>query len=145
MARLSEVFCRDHQRWERVLAEVERRVATEEWEQALADFAAFREGLERHMAVEEQCLFPVAEAEGASARTALAETLRKGHRDLRVFFDEVQDAIAGRDEEEFRHVVATMRALLRLHDEKEETELYPEVESRLGNDGAAAIARLGEE
>jgi hypothetical protein len=30
MARLSEVFCRDHQRCERVLAEVERRAATEE-------------------------------------------------------------------------------------------------------------------
>jgi hemerythrin-like domain-containing protein len=142
MARLSEVFRRDHQRLEQIIAEVERRVATREWTQALAGFTSFREGIERHMAVEEQRLFPVAEVDDVPARTALTATLRKGHRDLRVFFDELQDAIAARDEEEFRQTAATMRALLRLHDEKEEIELYPAVESCLDNDGAAVIARL---
>ncbi len=142
MERLSEVFQRDHKRWEEVLTEVGRRVAAGEWAPAQAGFASFREGIEKHMAVEEQCLFPALEAQGGSAVNALTETLRKGHRDLRVFFDELQDVMAAHDEEEFGQIAATMRALLHHHDEKEETELYPAVESRLGDKGATAIARL---
>ncbi|HEV2548859.1 MAG TPA: hemerythrin domain-containing protein [Stellaceae bacterium] len=142
MARLSEVFRRDHQRLEEIIGEVERRVATGEWPQALAGFTSFREAIERHMAVEEQWLFPVAETDDVPASSALTATLRKGHRDLRVFFEELQDALAARDDEEFRQTAATMRELLRLHDEKEEVELYSAVESCLDNDGAAVIARL---
>jgi hypothetical protein len=36
-----------------------------------------------------------------------------------------------------------MKALLERHDEKEEAELYPAAQERLGADAAAAIARLG--
>ena len=142
MGRLSEVFHDDHERWERALTEVGRRVATGEWEPALIDFAPFREGIEKHMTVEEQCLFPALDAHGGPASIALTEILRKGHRDLRIFFDELQEVIATHDEEEFRQIEATMRALLHRHDEKEETELYPAVELQLGDEGATAIARL---
>jgi hemerythrin-like domain-containing protein len=142
MGRLSEAFRRDHQRWEQALTDVQRRVAAGEWAPALARFAAFCDGIERHMAAEEQCLFSAFEAEAGPAGIALTETLRKGHRDLHVFFDELQDAMAAHDEEEFHRIASTMRALLRLHDEKEEAELYPAVEARLGEEGAAVIARL---
>lgn len=142
MERLSDAFRRDHQRWEQVLAEVERRVGAGEWAPALAGFAAFREGMEMHMAAEEQCVFPALEAPAGPAGLALTQALRKGHRDLRVFFDEVQDAAAARDQEEFRRIARTMRALLRLHNEKEEAELYPAAESLPAGEASAAVARL---
>lgn len=109
------------------------------WNAAADAFAAFRRGIERHMEVEEQVLFPAVED---GAETPLTAILRKGHRDLRAFFDELDDALQARDAEEFRRIAATMQALLARHDEKEEAELYPAAQERLGAGAAAASARL---
>lgn len=142
MERLSEVFRRDHERCEQALGETERRAAAGEWPAARAAFAVFRAGIERHMAAEEQHLFPACEAAGAAAESALVASLRKGHRDLRLFFEELDEAIEARDAAEAARIAATTRALLHLHDEKEESALYPAAEARLGDRGAAATALL---
>jgi hypothetical protein len=47
----------------------------------------------------------------------LRATLRKGHRGLPVFFDELNDAL---DVEEYGRIAGAMRALLARHDDKEE-------------------------
>lgn len=142
MERLSEVFRGDHRRCETILAELEERAAVGEWASALTRFASFRSGIEKHMLVEEECLFPAVEAGGAPAALGLIGILRKGHRDLRVFLDELHDVLAAHDEEEFRHLVGPLRGLLQLHDQKEEAELYPAAEACLGDGGAAAVVRL---
>ncbi len=90
------------------------------------------------MAIEEHELVPAVEG---SAETALTATLRKGHRDLRVFFDELNDAIEAHDVEEFSRIAATKRALLA--DEKEEAELYPAAQARLGERAAVVVRLLG--
>ena len=43
--------------------------------------------------------------------------LRKGHRDLPVFFDELNDALEAHDAEENGLIAGAMRALLTRHDE----------------------------
>jgi hypothetical protein len=63
-------------------------------------------------------LFPAVEGE---AETVLTATLRKGHRDLPVFSDELNDAL---DAEEYGRIAGAMRALLACRDDKEEAELY---------------------
>lgn len=109
------------------------------WEEAANTFAAFRRGIQRHMEVEEQVLFPAVEG---GAETPLTAILRKGHRDLRAFFDEIDDALEARDLEECQRIAATMQALLARHDETEETELYPAAQERFGAAAAAVAARL---
>lgn len=109
------------------------------WEDAADGFAAFRRDIERHMQVEEQVLFPAVEG---GAETPLTAILRKGHRDLRAFFDELDEALQTRDPEECARIATTMRSLLARHDEMEETELYPAAEARLGPAAAATAARL---
>ena len=69
-------------------------------------------------------LFPAVEG---GAETV---TLRKGHRDLPVFFDELNDALEAHDAEEYRRIAGATRALLARHDEKEEAELYPLAQAR---------------
>ena len=61
------------------------------------------------------------------AETVLAAMQREGHRDLPVFFDELNDAL---DAEEYGRIAGAMRALLARHDEKEEAELYPLAQAR---------------
>jgi hypothetical protein len=69
-------------------------------------------------------LFPAVEGE---AETVLTATLRKGHRDLPVFFDELNDAL---DAEEYGRIAGAMQALLARRDDKEEAELYSLAQAR---------------
>jgi hypothetical protein len=49
-------------------------------------------------------------------KAVLTATLRKGHRDLPVFFDELNDAFEAHDAEEYGRIAGAMRALLARHD-----------------------------
>ncbi len=139
MQSIGEAFAHDHRRLEQALDASAAHVEAARWDEVALAFARFRRGIERHMAVEEEVLFPAVEQ---GAETPLTAILRKGHHDLRVFFDELDDALAARDAEEYRRIAATMRALLERHDEKEEAELYPAAQARLGEKAAAAAERL---
>jgi hemerythrin-like domain-containing protein len=138
---ISEACAHDQRRLEQALEASVGHVNAERWDAAAEAFATFRRGIERHMEVEEQVLFPAVEDR---AETPLIAILRKGHRDLRVFFDELDDALKSHDTEEYGRIAASMRALLERHDEKEEAELYPAAQERLGAGAAAAVARLGD-
>ena len=140
MEDIGKVFAHDHRRLEEALNASGAYVCAAQWDTAVAAFAEFRRGIEQHMAIEEQELFPAVEG---SAETALTATLRKGHRDLRVFFDELNDALEAHDVEEFSRIAGTMRSLLARHDEKEEAELYPAAQARLGERAAVVIRQLG--
>jgi hypothetical protein len=72
-------------------------------------------------------LFP---AVAGAAETVLTATLRKGHRDLPVFFDELNDALEAHDAEEYGRIAGAMWALLSGLDDKEEAELYPLAQAR---------------
>jgi len=72
-------------------------------------------------------LFPAVEG---GAETVLTATLRKGHRDLPVFFDELNDALEAHGAEEYDRIAGAMRALLARRYEKEEAELYPLAKAR---------------
>jgi hemerythrin-like domain-containing protein len=139
MRSVGEAFAHDHRRLERTLQASAAHVGAARWDAAAAAFAKFRRGIERHMEIEEQLLFPAVEG---GAETPLTAILRKGHRDLRVFFDELDDALRARDADEYGRITASMRALLERHDEKEEAELYPAAQARLGAKAAAVAARL---
>lgn len=140
MSSISEAFANDHRRLEHALEASVADIRAGRWAAAAEVFTAFRRGIERHMEVEEQILFPAVEG---GTETPLTAILRKGHRDLRAFFDEIDDALQVRDAEECIRTVASMKALLERHDEKEESELYPAAQECLGADAAAVIARLG--
>ncbi len=139
---IGEAFAHDHGRLEEALDAAVALVHKGHWDAVVDAFRLFRRGIERHMVIEENVLFPAIEN---GAETPLTAILRKGHRDLRVFFDELEDAIEARDAEEFGRIAASMRGLLQRHDRKEEAELYPVAQARLGASAAAAVAaRLAE-
>ncbi len=138
---LEQAFVRDHRRLEEALDESAASVRAARWDAAAAAFAGFRRRIEEHMALEEQELFPAVDGGAENTLTAM---LRKGHRDLRVFFDELNDALEARDVEEFSRIAGSLRGLLARHDEKEEAELYPLAQARLGEHAAVVSARLGD-
>lgn len=78
------------------------------------------------MSTEEERLFPVYETRHGPDNP-LTGILRKGHRDLRGFFEEISETIAGQDFEEAAALMDTVSQILAHHDEKEEHEFYPAV------------------
>ena len=139
MSSIGVTFEHDYRRLEQTLESSMTHVRAGRWEATAAACAAFRRGIERHMEIEEQVLFPAVEG---GAETPLTAILRKGHRSLRAFFDEINDAIEVRDAEEFTRIATSMKTLPERHDEREEAELYPAAQARLGADASAAAARL---
>lgn len=139
MEDIGSAFAGHHRRLEEALDAASAYVDVAQWDAAASAFAAFRHSIERHMNLEERELFTAVEA---GVETALTATLRKGHRDLQVFFDELNDALQAHEVEEFGRIARTIRALLVRHDEKEEAELYPAAQARLGDRVAAVIRQL---
>ena len=70
-------------------------------------------------------LFPAVED---GAETVLTATLRKGHRDVPVFFDELTDALEAHDAEEYSPAPCGRCSPVTMS--KEEAELYPLAQAR---------------
>ena len=141
MDSLPAVFRKDHERLDARLEAARQSAQSGAVAAARAAFAAFRGGIERHMAVEEAWLFPAYEARHGEDNP-LTSTLRKGHGDLKVFFSEMDESLAEDDAEEFLALAETVAQILLHHDRKEEEEFYPVVAQWLADAGREAIAGL---
>lgn len=139
MESIEQIMRHDHERLDVLLEAGAKAVHEGLWHEAADRLQRFRHGLvDAHMVVEETLLFPAFETQQGHAGLALTAILRKGHQDLRVFFLEMAEAIAARDDEEFAALLRTVRALLKQHDSKEESELYPQVAAAMPEQGRAA-------
>lgn len=139
MKSIEQIMQHDHERLDTLLEASAKRVQGDQWHEASELLEQFRHGLEDcHMRVEETILFPAFERHSGNAKHPLTALLCKGHQDLRIFIQEMNEAINIRDTEEYNATLGTVRALLKLHDNKEETELYPYVSAALSDHGEAA-------
>ena len=68
MEDIGEIFARDHRRLEEALDASTAYVGAAQWDAAAAAFAEFRRGIEQHMEIEEQELFPAVEGGGGKPR-----------------------------------------------------------------------------
>ena len=143
MESIEQIMRHDHERLDVLLEAGAKAVHEGLWHEAADLLQRFRHGLvDAHMVVEETLLFPAFEAQQGHAGLALTAILRKGHQDLRVFFQEMAEAITAHDDEEFDALLRTVRALLKQHDAKEESELYPHLAAIMPDQGHAASELL---
>ncbi|MHB1950709.1 MAG: hemerythrin domain-containing protein [Acidiferrobacteraceae bacterium] len=139
MVGIQEAFTADHRRLDR-LFEAAKRDLPGNTVRAGTAFSLFCQAIERHMATEETHLFPAYE-QRHGLDNPLTAILRKGHKDLRAFFEEISEAIAGGDAQEAGALMDVVAQILQHHDEKEERELYP-VMAALSPSQAVAVAAL---
>lgn len=143
MKSIEPIMRHDHQRLDALLEAAADAVSEQRWQDGAVLLERFRHGIvDGHMVVEETLLFPAFESQPGNADLALTAILRKGHQDLRVFLEEMAEAIAAHDDEEFAALLRTLRALLRQHDAKEESELYPHLAAIMPDQGRAASELL---
>ncbi|MHB8253430.1 MAG: hemerythrin domain-containing protein [Acidiferrobacter sp.] len=129
---LLDGFTRHHRLLDETFLEARGTVDNADWEKAASTFQVFWDAIEKHMRTEETYLFPVYEKD-YGAENALTGILRKGHRDLRGFFEEISETIDAHDEDEASALMGTVAQILSHHDEKEEQEFYPAVAPLITN------------
>jgi hypothetical protein len=125
-----EVFLsEDHVRLDHLLREAEAAMPAD-----LRPYEAFREGLLRHIGMEEKVLLPYARSRRGGAPLPLAGALRVDHGAIaRLLTRTPTPAIL----EELRALLATHNAL-----EEGETGLYATCDALAGDEGAVVVARL---
>ncbi len=143
MADIDQLMQHDHEHLDQLLEQSTHAVSAGAWREAAHLLEVFRHGLvDGHMMVEESTLFPAFERKEGDDDHPLTTLLRKGHQDLRIFFEEMAEAIQDQDAESFNDLLSTVQTILKQHDAKEETELYPYLAAALPDRGEAAGKRI---
>ncbi|HEY8492702.1 MAG TPA: hemerythrin domain-containing protein [Myxococcota bacterium] len=136
-ATITDLLSADHRRLDDLLADAKQALRAGEPARAVEPFTAFREGLERHIVVEEEQLFPVFE-ELTGIVNGPTGVMRSEHAELRRLLAEIADGIAraaqdaaaastgaGDPSHGLAQPLASLTALLFAHNGKEERILYP--------------------
>jgi hemerythrin-like domain-containing protein len=142
---ISDFMVSDHRRCDDALARAAQAAAGDDWSAACAAFEAFHAAITRHIAAEEELLFPAFEsATGRSALGGPTEIMRVEHEQLRDVFDWMTRALASREADLCRELHEALFALLLQHNVKEERMLYPMLDRALAKQAGELVGRCRE-
>ena len=120
---VSELLGADHGRLDFVLADVKRLLAAGQLALASTRFVAFRDDLERHIAADEEVLFPAFER--SSGLVGPIHVMREEHLEIRRLMAEVAASLADGAAGCRATPLAALTARTFAHNGKEERILYP--------------------
>jgi hemerythrin-like domain-containing protein len=133
----------DHDRLDGLLESVRSGVERGDWMAARRQYGEFHRGMDRHIRLEENFLFPLFEE-----RTQLTwptDVMRQEHRLIRGAMGVLTVAVDRADARGFRTGLSSLIAVLSDHNAKEERVLYPATDRALSERERAALsARLEE-
>lgn len=141
MTTLAVYLGRDHRVCDDQYALAEARVVASQWESAEIDFYCFRQMLERHLGLEEQVMFPALE-QAVGAAGSPTNVMRAEHRHMRAIVQGMADAISAHACDAFFDHADTLRMLMRQHNLKEESILYPMADHYLGERQDHLVAEM---
>lgn len=128
----------DHRRLDALLREVARGVGEAAFDQAQSGYAAFRTGLDLHIQVEEEVLFPAFERESGMTGGP-TQVMRIEHVQIREAMEEADRALHAGDAAAFERVRAGLEDVLSDHNMKEEHVLYPMCDRALSSDDVRQV------
>lgn len=115
----------DHDRLDAILESARAGVESELWEDARGRIAEFREGLFRHIAIEENVLFPVFEDATGIREEGPTSVMRHEHADIKEAVEGMAASIDEQSTDGFERCHANLLGVLVEHNMKEENILYP--------------------
>lgn len=124
MSTVLEFMGNDHRACDELFASAEAAVARGRWDGARERFAEFDAAMARHLAMEEEVLFPAFEAR-TGMRSGPTEVMRMEHAQMRDLLRAMADALATGDQARFLGLSETLNVLMQQHNLKEENMLYP--------------------
>ncbi|MBU1223777.1 MAG: hemerythrin domain-containing protein [Gammaproteobacteria bacterium] len=141
MGTILEFLGSDHHACDNVFASAEEAVARKEWDSARSLFDRFQAAMARHLAMEEDVLFPAFES-----RTGMSggptEVMRIEHAQLRDLLQAMADAVAAGNRDSYLGLSETLNMLMQQHNLKEENMLYPMSDRVLGAERDSVIREM---
>lgn len=141
---VTEYLMSDHRRLDALLAAAGSLVAAGDYEGAGRRFAEFSGGLDRHIRMEEEILFPGFERATGMTGGGPTEVMRQEHVGIRCFVAAAATAIDSRDAAIFTRASDGLKQALGQHNLKEENILYPMTDNAAGDERARdeLVARM---
>ncbi len=126
-ATVMEYLSGDHRRLDGIMEACRSQAARSDMAGAGLRFSEFREGLLRHIRIEEELLFPAFEGATGLDQGGPTEVMRHEHAEIQRLLDLMKDLFASTepDPAEFESLRSALVALLHEHNVKEERILYP--------------------
>jgi len=124
MSTILDFMGADHRVCDDLFAASEAAVAQKHWEEVRGMFDRFNSAMGRHLAMEEQILFPAFEA-GTGFSMGPTRVMRMEHEQMRELIQEMETAVAARNDRDYLGLSETLNMLMQQHNLKEEGMLYP--------------------
>jgi hemerythrin-like domain-containing protein len=140
MSTIADFLGHDHNRCDELYAAAEEAAGRGDWNAAQAANAQFIASMEHHFGMEEQVLFP--SFEQVAGPMGPTQVMRHEHSQMRQLFDEMNQAAAGRDADNYLGAAETLLILMQQHNAKEEQILYPMTDRMLGSASSELVTRM---
>ncbi len=138
---ITEYFQSDHRRLEAIYKKFSDAVHEERWDDAKGAFCEFSLGLKRHIATEEEILFPAFEEKTGMRDAGPTFVMRMEHKDIHELLDAITALTEKGDGPETTVKASALTVLLADHNMKEEQILYPEANASLSEPERAEVVR----
>jgi hemerythrin-like domain-containing protein len=139
---LAEFFAQDHRDCDARWADVEELLDTEDVEMARAAWQRYDASMRRHLAMEEEVLFPAFDARSGMAGGGPVAVMKMEHQQMRGLLDQIGEAVESGDAGEAMDIGDTLLMLVQQHNVKEEGMLYPMAENMLAGDWEDLVEQL---
>ena len=140
MGTIIEFMSADHQACDNKFALAEQAAYASIWQQAEAEFKAFREHISRHFRREEELLFPALLTAGGPSGPV--QVMQMEHAQMSSLLENMATFVANKDAKGYSGLSETLLILMQQHNLKEEQILYPIAEQLLASDWAALHSRM---
>jgi iron-sulfur cluster repair protein YtfE (RIC family) len=124
-ASVTQLLGLDHRRLDAILADAKRWLAAGDLPRASTRFSEFRDGLEHHIAAEEEILFPVFETLTGASGGGPTHVMRMEHAEIQRLMAEVASSLERGGDKRHTTPLATLTARVYAHNGKEERIFYP--------------------
>lgn len=141
---LAEFFEQDHRDCDARWADVEELLDTEDIEAALPAWRKYLAGMQRHIAMEEEILFPAFEEASGIHDAGPTDVMRLEHQQIRTLLGEIDEIIGAGDCERALEVGDTLLMLIQTHSAREEEVLYPMAQNLLAGNWNELAERLAQ-
>jgi len=141
-AGLAGFFTQDHRDCDNDWAEVEALLDSGDAGAAAGAWQAFDTHMRRHLAMEEDVLFPAFESRSGMGGGGPTAVMRMEHQQMRSVLDQIGENLAGGDLAGALDLGDTLLMLIQQHNIKEEGMLYPMAENMLAAEWAEMAGKL---
>ena len=140
MSSIPDYMTAQHRHCDDIFVVAESAVAKGDWSLAANEWQIFTRELDAHLEAEESILFPRFEqATGITQGPSMV--MRSEHEQMRALVQQLTQALAASDKEQYLGLSETLMVLMQQHNMKEEMMLYPMSQQHI-NDGDQTLGDI---